>query len=467
MATSPVCVGRLRSSSTSQRYAIMLLSAGILAPGCHQPTGDAIDRQLIGEVMMNSEFSENLRALAMPGGRLSGSDNAHLAERLVADKLREYGLSNVHFEPFEMTTWQDRSTKVSVLDHPPFEVEGALSLGNCLTTPPEGITAELAYIGQGSAEDFENHAEAIRGKFAMAREGGGHRSRKMSMALERGAVGLIHVSRLPDLARVGQCHPQPSPEPGVAIPGDAGAKLIERLEAGQTVRVNVHIEADAWAARPNNVVGEIPGTGPLAGELVILGAHLDSWHLAEGAIDNGNGSATILETARALASVDWRPKRTVRFVWFMGEEHGLHGSRAYVEQHAEELDNIVAMINVDMPGAPRKLFTFGHAEVVDFLKDFQQDMAGFRLSEKIGNASWTASDHAAFMKQGVCALSLSGDLGPGVKFYHSTGDTYEQVDLRGTTQSAAVLAVLVRRLADAEPRPTVRLEPTGDEMSTH
>ena len=408
---------------------------------------------------MHSELARNLRALCMPGGRLSGSPNGHRAERYVADMLGEYGLRNVHFEPFAMTSWRDRSTVVTLLDDPPHLLEGALSLGNCLSTPPAGISAELIDAGKGTQEEFEALGDRLGGRFALVREGGPHRSRKMTLARQRGAVGLIQVSPLEDRPRVGQCHAEPRPEPGIAIKGSDGVELAERLDAGQTVRLNVKIEAEAWEATPNNVVGEIPGSGPLAGEIVILCAHLDSWHLAEGAIDNGNGASAVLEAARALASLDWHPQRTVRFVWFMGEEHGLHGSRAYVEAHQDELDHIVAVVNADMPGAPRRLSTFGHPEVEEFLQSLQADLAGFEISEEIGNATWTASDHAPFMKQGVCALAVSGDLGPGVKFYHSAGDTYEVVDRRGTTRAAAVLAVLVRRLADLPQRPSKRLDP--------
>ncbi len=444
---------------------LKVVSVGLLlAAGCHGPIGNktAVDRSLIGEVMMHSEFSRNLRALCMPGGRLSGSDNGHKAERYVAGKLREYGLDNVHLEPFDMLTWRDLETTVTVLDDPPYPIDGAISLGNCLSSPVEGITAELIYAGHGTEQELEEVASRLEGKFVLVKEGKGHRSEKMRLALEHGVAGVLQISAIEDLSRVGQCHPEPRQEPGVAIPGKSGGELIERLTAGETIRINVKIKADAWQSTPHNVVGEIPGHGPLAGEIVILGAHLDSWHLAEGAIDNGNGSATILETARAMAQLaleGWRPRRTVRFVWFMGEEHGLHGSRAYVEQHVAELDDIVTMVNVDMPGCPRSLSTFGHEEIIDLLMSIKKDLSGYELAEEIGIATWTASDHAPFMKQGVCAVTLSGHLGDGVRFYHSVGDTYEVVDRRGTIRSSVVLAVLVRRLADHPTRPARRYDP--------
>ncbi len=139
---------------------------------------------------MHSELAANLRSLCMPGGRISGSANAHEATRFVADKLGEYGLTNVHFEPFEMIAWQDRRTAVTVLDDPPRLLEGALALGNSLSTPPDGITAEVIYVGKGLEADFDKHGPQLGGKFVLVREGGMHRIRKMAQALQQGAVGM-------------------------------------------------------------------------------------------------------------------------------------------------------------------------------------------------------------------------------------------------------------------------------------
>jgi carboxypeptidase Q len=438
-----------------------LLSLSVLAgiTGCQSPDPDALDRELLGTAMLDSELPQNLRAICMPGGRVSGTENARQAEQYIAERARAYGLQNVRFEPFEMTSWLDRSTSVTVLGDEPIVLEGALSLGNCLSTPEGGVTAELVDVGRGSEDEFEAVGDALHGKIAFFREGGRHRSAKMTSTREFGGVGMIQVSRLPDRARVGVCHREPRPEPGVTIIGEHGDMIAERLDAGETVTVNIRIVADAWDATPNNTIAEIPGHGPLAHELILVTAHLDGWHLGEAAIDNGNGSACILEVARSLAAIDWKPRRTIRFIWFMGEEHGLHGSRAYVEQNMDELDDIVAVLNVDMPGRPQRFGHFGHEEIEPFLQDMRERLVGFDISEDIANASWTASDHAAFMKQGVCAIGLWGDIGDGGKYYHAYGDTYEIVDLAATNEAAAAMAVVVRNLADLPERPTVRLDP--------
>jgi Zn-dependent M28 family amino/carboxypeptidase len=153
------------------------------------------------------------------------------------------------------------------------------------------------------------------------------------------------------------------------------------------------------------------------------------------------------------------PRRTIRFVWFMGEEHGLHGSEAYVEAHREELDRVVAVVNLDMPGEPRTFVTYGHPEVVQFLQAVGDALPGYELSKDVRTSTSTFSDHAPFMRAGVCALAIAGDCGPGVKHYHTPDDTYKAVDRRGLNGCAAVLSVLARCLADADPAPAQRFDP--------
>ena len=434
----------------------------VILTGCRQPDAAFTDRLLIGEVMMNSQFTENLRALAMPGGRLSGSDNGHKAEQYVADTLRSYGFDKVWLEPFSMPGWQVNSTEAVLLTDPPVTLENAVALRLTTSTPPEGVTAEVVSVGKGTEEDFKNAADKLNGRFALMTDPNGRRGQPMLWAREHGAVGVLFSGRPDREPIIGGCHDEPRPELPIAIRYDDAKRIEDLLNAGESVRINIKVQTELWDATPNNVIAEIPGSGPLAKEQVILCAHLDSWNLAEGAIDNGNGSSAILETARALKAVNWQPRRTVRFIWFMGEEQALNGSNAYVAAHQDELDRIVAVVNVDMPGSPRKFQTFGHPEIVDFLKSVRADLKAYEIDEEIGNASGGWSDHAPFAEAGVCALCLSGDLGPGVSTYHTLNDTYDKVDRRATVQSSSVFAVLIRRLADSGERPGKRLDHSED-----
>ena len=216
------------------------------------------------------------------------------------------------------------------------------------------------------------------------------------------------------------------------------------MAAGETVQLNIQISSESWDGEPHNAIAEIPGHGPHRDEMILVCAHLDSWHLAEGAIDNANGSAVILECARALRAVDC-PRRHQRFIWFMAEEQDLR--QPCVAAHQDELDRVVAMINIDMPGSPRALWT-SPAAVCRTASAVPRGMAGYLLNEDIGRLSGTWSDHAPFVEAGVCGVTLGGELGPGGRNYHTANDKFECVDQRATIESAAVLAVLVRQLAD-------------------
>ena len=434
---------------TATMFAV-LLSALFMWGGCHQPSRNATDRLVIGEVMTGSEFTQNLRALCEPGGRLSGTPSALKAAQFVADKAREYGLKNVHLEPFEMPGWRSDSVTVTLLTEPPIMLEGAIALMNTEATPPGGVTADLIDLGQGADEDFERVGETLRGKFGLLSAGKRHRRAKMELAVKHGAAGLLFPSRPEREPIIGGCHRTPRPEPAIVIRHADAQDLAARLAAGEHVRVSVNVEAEVWDATAQNVVADIPGSGPLADEMVILTAHLDSWHLAEGALDNGAGSMSILEAARALAALDWRPRRTVRFIWVMGEEQGLYGSKAYVAAHRSELKSVPAMVNVDMPGSPRSFAHSGSESVDAILESLRARLPGYELAEKFGELGGMWSDHGPFVAAGVCGICVSGDQGPGVKHYHTTGDTYDSVDRRASIEAAAVLGVLMRSLADGD-----------------
>lgn len=439
--------------------AILCSLAVVVICGCASQRSAIDDRRVIGEAIAGSEFKENLRALCLDGGRLSGSENGRKAEEYVAAKLRKYGLTSVHFEPFEMSGWRVNETVVTALTDPPLTLINAVALGNTLSTPAEGIEGELIDVGEGRDEDFERSANAIHGKFVLVSGGKSNRREKMAAAGKCGALGVLYVGAKDREPVIGGCHADPRPEPAIAIRYSDGEKLAELLTAGESVRLNVKVKTDIWDAKPRNVVGEIHGDGPLAHEVVMIGAHLDSWHLAEGAIDNGNGATTVLETARTLAALHkegWRPRRTIRFAWYMGEEQGLFGSKAYVAQHAGELDDLVVVINLDMPGEPRSFTIFGHPEFEKFLASVAGDLPGYELTCSVADSKGEWSDHAPFQYAGVCTVSINGDLGDGVKNYHTVDDKYECVDRRGTIHSAAVAAVLLQNLADCPKRPTQR-----------
>jgi Zn-dependent M28 family amino/carboxypeptidase len=190
-----------------------------------------------------------------------------------------------------------------------------------------------------------------------------------------------------------------------------------------------------------NTVAEIPGTEK-ADEVVILSAHLDSWDLGTGATDNGTGSMAVLEAARALQKSGLKPKRTIRFVLFTGEEQGLFGSREYVKKHKDELAKISGVL-VDDSGTGKVLTiglmgNYNARETVDRVLYPLADTAGIMEPTL---RSEGGSDHVPFDEAGVPGFWCVQETAEYQKTHHSQADTLDRVRWDDLTQGAEVLAV--------------------------
>jgi hypothetical protein len=203
-----------------------------------------------------------------------------------------------------------------------------------------------------------------------------------------------------------------------------------------------------------NTVGEIRGSEK-PDEVVIIGAHLDSWDLGQGTTDNGTGTCCVLETARTLIRAGVKPKRTIRFCLFTGEEQGLHGSRAYVQQHKDELPKI-SMCLVHDTGTGKVNGIFMHERQV-VKPIFEAELGALKeLGLKEFNMrSMGGSDHASFDDVGVPGFAVQQDMSEYNLTHHSQSDTLDKVheaDLIEGVQVMAVTAVRVANLPKLLPR---------------
>ncbi|HEV8611861.1 MAG TPA: M20/M25/M40 family metallo-hydrolase, partial [Gemmatimonadales bacterium] len=207
---------------------------------------------------------------------------------------------------------------------------------------------------------------------------------------------------------------------------------------------------------PTNVTAEIPGTDK-ADEVVMLGAHYDSWHSGTGATDNGAGSVVMMEAIRILKAVGLPLRRTVRIGLWTGEEQGLIGSRTWLRIHKAELPKISAYVNVDNgTGKLRGIWDQSNSAAIPI---FQQILAPFQdmgvVAVKHGNTGGT--DHLSFVAQGVPGFNFIQDpIEYGTRTHHSNVDTYERLVIDDLKQAATVVAWTVYELANrAEmmPRP--------------
>lgn len=211
-----------------------------------------------------------------------------------------------------------------------------------------------------------------------------------------------------------------------------------------------------------NTVGEVRGSEK-PDEFVVVGAHLDSWDLATGTMDNGTGSCVVLETARAVAALakqGYRPKRTIRFALFTGEEQGLYGSREYVKKHADEMPRTsLALVHDTGTGRVYGFGVHGEAKAKEVLEQELTTLStmdgwrGFDLSGVFG------SDHQSFHPAGVPAFAARQDIDEYRLTHHTQTDTFDHAKGPNLLQGAQVLAVTAVRVAnlpDLLPRKAVK-----------
>ena len=247
--------------------------------------------------------------------------------------------------------------------------------------------------------------------------------------------------------------------PTVVMRNEDYGRISRLLADGHAVELELDIVNRTYPeGRTNyNAIAEIPG-GDRADEVVMLGAHLDSWHAATGATDNGIGSAVIMEAARILAAVDVKPRRTIRVALWSGEEQGLLGSQAYIREHfgsfeepKAEFSKLAGYFNIDAgTGRARGLTVFGPAPAAAILR---QAVAPFSDLGVLGATTTRSrqrggSDHTSFNEAGLPGIGVQQD---PVQYnpytWHTNLDTYERIVEEDVKKSAVVIAAAVYHVA--------------------
>ncbi len=247
-----------------------------------------------------------------------------------------------------------------------------------------------------------------------------------------------------------------APLPVLSIANE-DASFLRRLLAHGPVKMRLDIQnsfSDS-PAQERNVVADLEGSDP--SQMVLLTAHFDSWDAAQGANDNGAGVAAVLDAARVMKSLNIRPKHTIRFVFFSGEEQSDLGSRAYVAHHKTELDGIRAAFNTDAGAQePLGFKLYGRQDLELATKNLLKPLAPLGAARVYMDADFD-SDEESFMVVGVPAYSLAVDPADYHVRHHTIVDTFERISPRMLAMQTAVLAVTAYSFANSEERPGRRL----------
>ncbi len=488
---------------------LILLSAGAWRAAAQQaqPTAapaEAIasaDRQLFGEVKERNEVLANLEYLTdMIGPRLTGTEKLAQANRWTLEMFRKYGLSNAHLEGWTIARAWNRGTArgriVSPTEHP-------LTLASAGWSPstPGAVRGPVVYVSARRPEDLAPYKGKLKGAIVITAEpqklpepyevprppvldpygpspeailfGPGAqrfaRERDAFLKAER-ALGVLRDSDkahgLLNMGGIGGRTYDVGLLPTAYVTAE-DYRLVWRLMKRGPVEVEFEL-TNSFGDKPVevfNTVAEIPGSEK-PDEVVILGAHLDSWDLGTGATDNGTGSMAVLEAARALQRLGLKPKRTIRFILFSGEEQGLNGSRAYAEAHKAELAKISGVLVHDT-GTGRVLTiglqgNYQDREVMDRIVAPLRELGLLELSLR----STRGTDHASFNDTGVPGFFCIQDPAEYRKTHHSQSDTFDKIWKDDLVQGAQVLAAWAYNVAqwpDLLPRKPAAAEKPASE----
>ncbi len=245
-----------------------------------------------------------------------------------------------------------------------------------------------------------------------------------------------------------------------AVVAREDALKLARLAAANPGKVRVKLSLPNEIGGPmeqENVVGEIRGYEK-PDEVVILGAHLDSWELGTGALDNGCNAALVIEAARAIKATGLVPKRTIRFILFSGEEQGTVGSFAYVKSHAAELDKIRGVIIFDSGSGRVAGYSLGGRHDTEAgLQQILKPLTAWGVTQHTADASF-GTDNFDFLLEGVPTFVANNEITNYLANYHAASDTFDKVDQREMKMNTVIAALTAWGVAD-------RAEPLGKRLS--
>ncbi|HUL33498.1 MAG TPA: M20/M25/M40 family metallo-hydrolase [Candidatus Eisenbacteria bacterium] len=421
------------------------------------------------------------------GPRLTGSPQLDQASHWTEEQFKGLGLDNAHLESWSIANSWTRATASASVISPTVHVMRLAQIGWTPSTNGT-IRGEVIGIEAEKPEDLEKYKGQLAGKILLVgrpkemeapmdpmltpwgepslpinhpkgqgrvdyREYIKMRKSLFAMMAEEKAVAILAGSeKMFGLLNMGSYSRdyKSAPFPAAILAREDYLQLWRMLDAGGPVQVELNLQA-TFSERPvevYNTVAEIRGTEK-PDEVVILGAHLDSWDLGTGATDNGTGSMAVLEAARALQKLGVKPKRTIRFVLFTGEEQGLNGSRAYVQAHKDELPKISGVLIHDT--GTGKVLTIGLMGNYNVRETIDRVM--YPLAKPVGFMEPTlrsegGSDHVPFDEAGVPGFWCVQEVADYDKMHHSQADVLDHVRWDDLTEGAQVLAVFAYNVAE-------------------
>lgn len=402
------------------------------------------------------------------GGRLSGSTNAELAVQYTKSELEKLGLDKVWLQPVMVPKWVRGEKEMAYYtlsqgDFMIFQKVNICALGGSVATPEKGLKAKVIEVS--SYKDLESLGEAkIKGKIVFINRAlqpdlintfeayGGcsvERYRGAAEASKYGAVGTIVrslSSRQDDYPHTGSMSygdlPVEKRIPSAAISTNDAVKLSEALKKDKDLEFFFEMSCQQYDdVESYNVIGEITGS-EFPNEYIVVGGHLDSWDLGDGAHDDGAGVVQSMDVLRLLKESGVRPKRSIRVVLFMNEENGLRGGRKYAEVAKLKGEKHVFALESDAGGFTPRGFSFDGSELmlqkIDAWRPLFQPYL-IHYFEK----GYSGADIGPLKDDGILLAGLRPDSQRYFDHHHAANDTFEHVNKRELELGAATMTALV------------------------
>jgi hypothetical protein len=463
-----------------------LAALSLLAMAAFAADKDA-DRQnntdrLIAEALKPSAIESNLRRLTDEvGGRVPGTLAFQQAVNWGLAAFKEAGADSVHTEEFTIqNSWAEGATEMTAsLDAGSHFRVKAVSVA---WAPPLAAVnhVPVVFVGMGSAAEFAQ-AGSVEGKIVLvdskvlatwddlmgeyARAPG-----VIDLAVKGKATAIAFIATREHgilYRHANSVQGEIDRIPQVMVAREDGERMARLLKSGVAVWADLEISnriggpIKSW-----NVVGEIRGSEK-PDEFVVLGAHLDSWELGTGALDNGCNAALVIDALRAIKASGLKPRRTIRFILFSGEEEGMIGSREYAVAHRSELDKAAGVVVFDAGTGKTTGFSVGgRKDVILTAAPMVAPLEQFGANKLLETAD-SGTDHYDFMLEGVPTFVAEQDEANYMENYHATTDTFDKVDFAQLKKHVAEAAALTFALADAERRVGPRLTRPQIEQTLH
>ena len=449
-----LCVGALAQTSTQ-------LNAPSQTGEQTSPNATSLIR-LGGQLMVADQAYEYDRELADEiGPRLTGSATYTKAADWTLAELKRLGLSNAHEEPWQIeATWEPEAPAIARIVSPHVQPLHLVSDGWSPSTPPGGIQANVFFLKDFTPEGVKAAAVDVKNSVVLVDRSSFKRPvlygkvyEAIDLLKSEGArallLGLGGINNAESMDGMSCCNGKLAALPIGDLGAEDGTLLRRELEQGPvniefsfTNRIREQITV-------NNVIAEIPGTDA-SGTYVLIGAHLDSWGLGTGAEDDGTGVASVLAIAKAVKETGLKPRRTMRFVLFGGEEEGLLGSLQYARRHSDDLTQCAGVFITDSGSEPPLGWdTLGRHDEDALFASVQPMLKELDAGKNSDSADEALStDAAAFLVKGVPTFVLRTGTEKYRLIHHKTSDTFDKVDERDLNLGTAVVGMTAFAFAD-------------------